>query len=80
MNTTVEGSNSADAYSPLDGGAGILLRGLELGMWDGVSTDIFAFFFLFFALIYSWIIMLPFLVVRLDAGFLSLHFPLFSLH
>jgi hypothetical protein len=24
--------------------------------------------------------MLPFLVVRLDAGFLSLHFPLFSLH
>jgi hypothetical protein len=40
MNTTVEGSNSADAFSPLDGGAGILLLRLEAVVWAGVSTDI----------------------------------------
>lgn len=47
MNATVEGRNSADAYSPLDGGAGILLLGLEGVVWAGVSTVSFCLFFLF---------------------------------
>jgi len=50
MSTIVEGRNSADTYSPLDGGAGILLPGLEAAVWAGVSTDIFVLFLAFFEL------------------------------
>jgi hypothetical protein len=53
MNTTVEGSNSADAFSPLDGGAGILLLRLEAVVWAGVSTDI---------LLPAWVVFGVFLV------------------
>jgi hypothetical protein len=60
MNTTVEGSNSADAFSPLDGGAGILLLRLEAVVWAGVSTDI---------LLPAWVVFGVFLVRGLCLGF-----------
>lgn len=39
MKTTVERSNSADAFSPLDGGAGILVLGWNWGLRKVISTD-----------------------------------------
>jgi len=66
MNTTVEGSNSADAFSPLDGGAGILLLRLEAVVWAGVSTDI---------LLPGWVVFGVFFIVFFWCSF----FVVFSL-
>lgn len=52
MKTTVEGSNSADKFSPLDGGAGILLLGLDwvVRLAYQLTFCIFSFSFSFFSL------------------------------
>ena len=47
MRSIVEGSNSADAISPLDGGAGILLLGLGWILRSDLSTDANLLFCLF---------------------------------
>jgi hypothetical protein len=45
MEAIGEGRNSAVALPPWDGGAGRLPRGLGDVVWAGVSTGIFALFF-----------------------------------
>lgn len=51
MRSIVEGSNSADAISPLDGGAGILLLRLGWMLRSDLSTDANLLFCLFFLLL-----------------------------
>jgi hypothetical protein len=48
MRSIVEGSNSADAISPLDGGAGILFLRSGWMLRSGLSTDTNLLFCLFF--------------------------------